>query len=78
VFDVMVLSGRDLTDEPLSVRRELLEKRVLPKLAEPVRYVGLLDARLPTLSQSVKADGLEGLVAKGRRLIPSERLPYDR
>jgi DNA ligase D-like protein (predicted ligase) len=64
VFDVMILSGRDVTGEPLTIRRELLETRVLPKLAEPVRYVGLLDAPLPTLIQSVKADGLEGLVAK--------------
>jgi DNA ligase D-like protein (predicted ligase) len=64
VFDVMILSGRDVTREPLTIRRELLETKVLPKLAEPVRYVGLLDAPLPTLVESVKADGLEGLVAK--------------
>jgi DNA ligase D-like protein (predicted ligase) len=64
VFDVMMLCGRDVTGEPLTIRRELLETKVLPKLAEPVRYVGLLDAALPTLIQSVKADGLEGLVAK--------------
>jgi DNA ligase D-like protein (predicted ligase) len=64
VFDVMTLSGRDVTGEPLTVRRQLLETRVLPKLYEPVRYVGLLDAPLPTLVESVKADGLEGLVAK--------------
>jgi ATP-dependent DNA ligase len=64
VFDVMILGGRDVTGEPLAIRRGLLETKVLPKLAEPVRYVGLLDAPLPTLIQSVKADGLEGLVAK--------------
>jgi DNA ligase D-like protein (predicted ligase) len=64
VFDVMILNGRDVTGERLTSRRELLETKVLPKLAEPVRYVGLLDAPLPTLIASVKADGLEGLVAK--------------
>jgi DNA ligase D-like protein (predicted ligase) len=64
VFDVMILSGREVTGEPLAIRRELLETKVLPKLAEPVRYVGVLDAPLPTLIESVKADGLEGLVAK--------------
>jgi DNA ligase D-like protein (predicted ligase) len=64
VFDVMVLRGRDVTGEPLAIRRELLETRVLPKLGEPVRYTGPLDAPLPTLIRSVKADGLEGLVAK--------------
>src|SRR5919197_395065 len=38
VFDVMVLAGRDVMREPLERRRELLEKRVLPKLTEPVSY----------------------------------------
>ena len=38
VFDVMVLAGQDLMREPLQKRRELLEKKVVPKLREPVRY----------------------------------------
>ena len=44
VFDVMVLAGRDVMREPLEMRRELLEKKVLPKLTEPVRYASPLDA----------------------------------
>ncbi|HWK31849.1 MAG TPA: non-homologous end-joining DNA ligase, partial [Terriglobales bacterium] len=64
VFDVLVLSGKDLRREPLQKRRELLEKKVLPKLPEPVRYAAPLDAELPVLIQSVKAHGFEGLVAK--------------
>ena len=64
VFDVMVLAGQDVTGEPLRKRRELLEKKVLPKLKEPVRYSAPLDADLPTLIQSVKVHGFEGLVAK--------------
>ena len=64
VFDVMVLAGRDVMREPLEVRRELLEKKILPKLGEPVRYAAPLDASLPVLIESVKAQGLEGLVAK--------------
>jgi DNA ligase D-like protein (predicted ligase) len=64
VFDVMVLAGRDVTREPLEARRELLEKKVLPKLGEPVRYAPPLNATLPVLIESVKAQGLEGLVAK--------------
>jgi bifunctional non-homologous end joining protein LigD len=64
VFDVMVLAGRDLRREPLETRRALLEKKVLPKLGEPVRYAAPLDAELPVLIQSVKAHGFEGLVAK--------------
>jgi bifunctional non-homologous end joining protein LigD len=69
VFDVMVLAGRDVRREPLEKRRRLLEKRVLPKLPEPVRYSAPLDAHLPVLIQSVKAHGLEGLVAKRRRSV---------
>jgi DNA ligase D-like protein (predicted ligase) len=64
VFDVMVLAGEDLTHEPLTRRRNLLEQKVLPKLPEPVRYSAPLDAELPVLIQSVKAHGFEGLVAK--------------
>jgi DNA ligase D-like protein (predicted ligase) len=64
VFDVMVLAGQGLMREPLQKRRELLEKKVLPRLPEPVRYAAPLDADLPTLVQSVKAHGFEGLVAK--------------
>ena len=66
VFDLMVLAGRDLTQEPLETRLELLQQKVLPKLAEPIRYLGVLDASLPDLIRSVKASGLEGLVAKRR------------
>ena len=64
VFDLMVLAGHDVMREPLQKRRELLTKKVLPKLPEPVRYSAPLDAELPVLIQSVKAHGFEGLVAK--------------
>jgi ATP-dependent DNA ligase len=37
VFDVMVLAGVDVTTEPLTVRRELLQERVLGTLDEPTR-----------------------------------------
>ena len=33
VFDVMVLAGRDVMRETLETRRDLLEKKILPKLA---------------------------------------------
>src|ERR1700722_10330229 len=45
IFDVLVLRGRDVMDEPLVKRHALIEKHVLPQL---------------------KAQGLEGLVAKRR------------
>ena len=66
VFDVMVLKGRDVTGRTLDERRALLERDVLPTLAEPVRYPGELNATLRELMHAVKAQGLEGLVAKRR------------
>jgi len=66
VFDVLVLAGRDVMREPLDARRVLLEKHVLPKLDEPIRYSPDLKADLATLIEAVKAQGLEGLVAKRR------------
>ena len=66
VFDVLVLGGQDVTKEPLAARQALLERNVLPHLAEPVRYVAPLDGSLQTLVHSVKAHGFEGLVAKRR------------
>lgn len=64
VFDLMMIGGKDVRHERLSTRRAMLELDVLPKLAEPVRYTPALDASLPVLIESVKAQGLEGLVAK--------------
>jgi ATP-dependent DNA ligase len=60
----MVLAGKDVMAEPLAKRRDLLEKKVLPRLAEPIRCSPALKASLADLVQSVKAQGFEGLVAK--------------
>ena len=51
---------------PLSARRDMLERRILPKLGEPIRYSPELQASLADLIASVRAQGLEGLVAKRR------------
>jgi DNA ligase D-like protein (predicted ligase) len=74
-FDLMVLRGKDVMSEPLEKRQQLLETKVLRKLKEPVRYAGTLSATLPDLVASVKAHGLEGLVAKrlGTRYEPGRR-----
>ena len=64
VYDVMVFEGKEVMEETFNARRTLLEKKILPKLKEPVRYSAILDATLPDLIESVKASGLEGLVAK--------------
>src|SRR5215813_9763110 len=66
VFDVMVLRGSDVMAKPLDVRQQLLERHIAPKLVDPVRYTGQLNARLRDLVASIKAHGLEGLVAKRR------------
>ena len=66
VFDVMVLAGWDVKAEPLDARQALLERRIVPKLADPARFMGELEAPLRDLIHSVKAHGLEGLVAKRR------------
>jgi DNA ligase D-like protein (predicted ligase) len=64
IFDVLVLKGKDVMGESLLKRREMIEKHVLPKLADPIRYSRVLDGSLKNLIDSVKAQGLEGLVAK--------------
>ena len=62
VFDVLVLDGRDVTAELLVKRRTLLNDRVLPRLAEPVRESLVFEASLAELVAAVRAQGLEGLV----------------
>jgi DNA ligase D-like protein (predicted ligase) len=66
IFDLLVLKGKDVMAEPLMKRRELLEKHIFPKMEEPIRHSPLLEASLKDLIQSVKVQGLEGLVAKRR------------
>jgi bifunctional non-homologous end joining protein LigD len=75
VFDVLILAGRDLMNEPLSCRRDLLQREILSKLRDPVRESAILDASLPDLITAVKAQGVEGLVAKRRdsRYEPGQR-----
>ena len=75
IFDLLILQGTDVTGEPLTKRRALLEERVFPGLAEPIRYSPVLEASLKDLIQSVKAQSLEGLVAKRRdsRYEPGQR-----
>jgi ATP-dependent DNA ligase len=64
IFDLLVLSGRDLKGESLETRRTLLETKVMPKLADPIRLSPALDGSMKELIASVKDNRLEGLVAK--------------
>src|SRR5215831_12231048 len=75
VFDVMIVAGTEIMAQPLSVRRAVLRSHVLSKLDEPIRESPELEASWKDLIQSVKAQGLEGLIAKRRdsRYEPGER-----
>jgi bifunctional non-homologous end joining protein LigD len=75
IFDVLILMGKNVMNEPLIKRRELIEEHVLPTLADPIRYSPILDAPLDALIRSVKDQGLEGLIAKLRSSTyePGER-----
>src|SRR5262249_24311435 len=64
VFDVLMLGERDVISEPLMRRRKLLDEKVLPHLGDPIRESPILEASLPDLIAAVRAQGLEGLVAK--------------
>ena len=75
VFDVLTIAGRDVMNEPLSMRLDLLAAKIMPGLRDPIRESPTLEASLPDLIQAVKAQGLEGLVAKRRdsRYEPGQR-----
>jgi len=75
VFDVLILSGRDVMSEPLATRRDLLRSQILPNLSEPVRHCPELNASLADVIESVRAAGLEGVVAKhlDSRYEPGQR-----
>ena len=66
VFDLLMIAGKDVTGETLVSRRALLEEKVLPLLSDPIRYSPELPGSVADLVQSVKAQGLEGLIAKRR------------
>jgi bifunctional non-homologous end joining protein LigD len=75
VFDVLVLKRKSVMGQTLDERRALLEKYIVPKLREPLRYMRPVEGSLNELVKSVKAHGLEGLVAKRRdsKYEPGER-----
>jgi hypothetical protein len=74
VFDVLVLAGRNVMGEPFATRRTLLEKRILPRLADPVRQSPELRASLADLIHSVKAQGLESIMLAMIRCLRSPAL----
>jgi bifunctional non-homologous end joining protein LigD len=62
----MILKGRDVMSQALSVRRALLRTHILSRMPDPIRESCELEAPLADLISLVKAHGLEGLVGKRR------------
>ena len=57
VFDLLVLAGKRVINQPLTERRELLRTRVLPHLSEPIRFSPDLIHPLPDLPPIGQAAG---------------------
>lgn len=66
VFDLLYLDGRDLTGEPLLVRKAALERLLAGTGAGAVRYVEHFDEDGRVIWPHVGAMGLEGVVSKRR------------
>lgn len=64
VFDLLILHGRSVMIEPLSTRRAWLREQVLTHLHEPIRESPELSATLSEVIEAVRAQRLEGIVAK--------------
>lgn len=64
VFDILVASGEDLRDRPLSDRKRLLQKTLSALAAGNVRLLDYVDGFEPTLWKEVCRTDHEGLVVK--------------
>jgi bifunctional non-homologous end joining protein LigD len=72
VFDILILKGEDVMSEPLVKRRQLLEKHVLPKLDEPIRYSPILEGSVKDLL------GLRGVIEDTLARLHRRSLPGTR
>lgn len=66
LFDLLMLAGDDLRNQALEVRRKLLHTKVMPRLADPIRFSETIEASAAELVREVRAWGLEGIIAKRR------------
>ena len=64
-FDMPMWKGQDLRAQPLDKRREVLRKKVMPKLP-PIHFSDSFPANAETMISAVRSQGLEGIVAKRR------------
>jgi DNA ligase D-like protein (predicted ligase) len=70
VFDLLVLRGRNLTNMPLTKRRELM-KSVLKLPSQGIRVSEQFDIAAEQILSAVRKQGLEGVIAK-RKSSPYE------
>ena len=66
-FDLLWVEGIDLTNEPLTVRRDVL-KRILPDTGR-IRYSDSIEDCGIDFFHAAKANGLEGIIAKNKHSI---------
>jgi ATP-dependent DNA ligase len=64
-FDLLMWKGEDLRPQPLENRRELLRSKVMPQLPA-IRYSDSFPVTADEMVAAVRAQGLEGVVAKRR------------
>jgi DNA ligase D-like protein (predicted ligase) len=64
-FDMPMWKGQDLRTQPLDKRRELLRTKAMPKLPA-IHFSDSFDANAEKMISAVRAQGLEGIVAKRR------------
>jgi DNA ligase D-like protein (predicted ligase) len=65
-FDLLMLSGRSVMNHPLEERRELLQRQVMRRLREPIRFSDTLAAPAERVLEGVRSFNLEGIIAKRR------------
>jgi bifunctional non-homologous end joining protein LigD len=64
LFDAPFLNGRDLREEPLEVRRELLQKSLDKSRSDLLRYSNVFTAHHRDIVASACAMSLEGIIGK--------------
>ena len=65
-FDVLTLAGTSLQHRPLEERRKVLRAKVMPRMPESVLFSETLEATASEVAEAVRAQGLEGVIAKRR------------
>jgi ATP-dependent DNA ligase len=69
VFDLLRLGGEDLCGRPLDQRRKILRDSVMAELGSDILFSESLDASANEVIAAIKAQGLEGVVAKRRNSV---------